>query len=154
MMKQESGPVSQTGRTSGSISPRTNIRHHRGSGVDLFIKTVCAARDTQRSLSGLAMAQCLRPSTLRAVPSSPSAARCELINHSNELSRRERGRPATSARAGATLGGGPVTGPSQSNNTTPHLCVYRYFCTFLNVAVLSELLGILTYTHVTIPSSK
>ena len=137
MMKQESGPVSQTGRTSGSISPRTNIRHHRGSGVDLFIKTVCAARDTQRSLSGLAMAQCLRPSTLRAVPSSPSAARCELINHSNELSRRERdGLPVptptptpTSAHAGR--GAGYCTESEQQHNTTPmclQVLLYLFKC--------------------------
>ena len=58
----KSQAVSQTGRPSGSISPWSNIRHHRGSGVDLFIKTVCAARDTQRSLSGLA-----RPSVFMAV---------------------------------------------------------------------------------------
>ena len=143
MMKQESGPVSQTGRTSGSISPRTNIRHHRGSGVDLFIKTVCAARDTQRSLSGLAMAQCLRPSTLRAVPSSPSAAPCELINHSNELSRRERGRPASAHSHShshshqrprwchAGRGAGHWTESEQQHNTTPmclQVLLYLFKC--------------------------
>ena len=136
--------------------PQQHPSSQRVRGRPIHQNSLCSARYTKEPLRISDGPLCLWLSTLRAIPSSPSTAWCELINHSNELSRREQGRPAT-AHSNSHSHQHPHWSHAEQvsqllypvSTTTKHRNFYveRNFCTFLNVAVLLELLGILKYTQ-------
>lgn len=84
--------ISQTGwpgdrLPSGYISPQSAIRHQRVRGQEIHQNSLCSLRYTEEPLRIRDSLLCLWLSTLRPIPSSPRPAWCELINHSNGLTR-------------------------------------------------------------------